>query len=156
MITWTEFERRQPALAGAGRAMFYQHGIALGFLATVRKDGGPRVHPVCPVLSPAGLHVLILPGPKRGDLRRDGRYSLHTETFAPPREDDGFAVSGRATEVADLATRGIVRDQVLADLGALWPDFDELTLFALSVASCLLTLTQPGEVFPKGPTIWKA
>ena len=156
MITWTEFERQQPALAGAGRAMFYQHGIALGFLATVRKDGGPRVHPVCPVLSPAGLHVLILPGPKRGDLRRDGRYSLHTETFAPPREDDGFAVSGRATEVADRARRGIVRDQVLADFGALWPYFDELTLFELSVASCLLTLTQPGEVFPKGPTIWKA
>jgi hypothetical protein len=156
MITWTELERRQPALAAAGRSMFYQHGIALGFLATVRKDGGPRVHPVCPVLSPAGLHVLILPGPKRGDLRRDGRYSLHTETFAPPREDDGFAVSGRATEVADQATRGIVRVQVLADFGALWPDFDELTLFELSVASCLLTLTQPGEVFPKGPTIWKA
>ena len=156
MITWTEFERQQPALAGAGRAMFYQHGIALGFLATVRKDGGPRVHPVCPVLSPAGLHVLILPGPKRGDLRRDGRYSLHTETFAPPREDDGFAVSGRATEVADRARRGIVRDQVLADFGALWPDFDELTLFELSVASCLLTLTQPDEAFPKGPTIWKA
>ena len=156
MITWTEFERQQPALAGAGRAMFYQHGIALGFLATVRKDGGPRVHPVCPVLSPAGLHVLILPGPKRGDLRRDGRYSLHSETFAPPREDDGFAVSGRATEVADRARRGIVRDQVLADFGALWPDFDELTLFELSVASCLLTLTQPDEAFPKGPTIWKA
>ena len=156
MITWTEFERQQPALAGAGRAMFYQHGIALGFLATVRKDGGPRVHPVCPVLSPAGLHVLILPGPKRGDLRRDGRYSLHTETFAPPREDDGFAVSGRATEVADRARRGIIRDQVLADFGALWPYFDELTLFELSVASCLLTLTQPDEAFPKGPTIWKA
>jgi hypothetical protein len=156
MITWTEFERQQPALAAVGRAQFYQHGIALGFLATVRKDGGPRVHPVCPVLSPAGLHVLILPGPKRGDLRRDGRYSLHTETFAPPREDDGFAVSGRANEVADQATRGIVRDQVLADFGALWPDFDELTLFELSMASCLLTLTQPGEVFPKGPTIWKA
>jgi len=156
MITWTEFERRQPVLAGAGRAMFYQHGIALGFLATVRKDGGPRVHPVCPVLSPAGLHVLILPGPKRGDLRRDGRYSLHTETFAPPREDDGFAVSGRATEVADRVRRGIVRDQVLADFGALWPYFDELALFELSVASCLLTLTQPDGVFPKGPTIWKA
>ena len=156
MITWIEFERQQPALAAAGRAQFYQHGIALGFLATVRKDGGPRVHPVCPVLSPAGLHVLILPGPKRGDLRRDGRYSLHTETFAPPREDDGFAVSGRATEVADRARRGIVRDQVLADFGALWPDFDELTLFELSVASCLLTLTQPDEAFPKGPSIWKA
>jgi len=156
MITWTEFERQQPALAGAGRAMFYQHGIALGFLATVRKDGGPRVHPVCPVLSPAGLHVLILPGPKRGDLRRDGRYSLHSETFPPPRELDGFAVSGTAAEVADAATQRRVRDQVIKDFGELWPDYDEHTLFELSVASCLLTLTQPMDGFPRGSTVWKA
>jgi hypothetical protein len=156
MLTWTEFERQEPTLAAVGRAQFYQHNIGLGFLATVRRDGGPRVHPVCPVISPAGLHVLILPGPKRGDLRRDGRYSLHTETFAPPREDDGFAVSGRAREETDPATRNVVRDQVLADFGELWPNYDDLTLFELSVASCLLTLTQPGDVFPKGATIWKA
>ena len=85
MITWTQFEQQQPALAAAGRGQFYQHGLGLGFLATVRQDGGPRVHPVCPVISKAGLHVLILPGPKRADLRRDGRYALHGETFAPPR-----------------------------------------------------------------------
>jgi hypothetical protein len=156
MITWTEFQRHQPALAEAGRAQFYQHGLGLGFLATVRRDGGPRVHPVCPVISAAGLHVLILPGPKRGDLRRDSRYSLHSEMVPPPRQDDGFAVSGTAAEITDTATAETVRDQVIKDFGELWPDYDTLTLFELSVASCLLTLTQPGDGFPKGPTIWKA
>ena len=155
MITWTEFEQREPVLAEVGRAHFYQHSIGLGFLATVRRDGGPRVHPVCPVISPSGLHVLILPGPKRADLRRDGRYSLHTEMFPPPREDDGFAVTGRAREETDRATWTVVRDQVLKDFGELWPNYDDLTLFELSVASCLLTLTQPAGLFPKGPTIWK-
>ena len=106
MLTWTQFEGQEPALAAVGRAQFYQHNIGLGFLATVRRDGGPRVHPVCPVISPAGLHVLILPGPKRGDLRRDGRYSLHTEMFPPPREDDGFAVTGRAREEDRTGPRG--------------------------------------------------
>jgi hypothetical protein len=156
MITWNQFLREQPALAAAGRGQFYQHGMGLGFLATVRRDGGPRVHPVCPVISAAGLHVLILPGPKRGDLRRDGRYSLHSEMFPPPRQDDGFAVSGTAAEITDAATSGIVRDQVAADFGELWPDYDTLTLFELSVASSLLTLTQPADGFPKGSTIWKA
>jgi hypothetical protein len=156
MITWMEFERCQPALAAVGRAQFYQHNIGLGFLATVRRDGGPRVHPVCPVISTAGLHVLVLPGPKLGDLRRDGRYSLHSEMFPPPHEDDGFAVSGRARQEPDHATWEIVRDKVIADFGRLWPDYDKLTLFELSVASCLLTLTQPADPFPKGPTIWKA
>ena len=156
MITWTQFTQQQPALAETGRGQFYQHGLGLGFLATVRADGGPRVHPVCPVISAAGLHVLILPGPKRADLRRDGRYSLHSETYPPPREDDGFAVSGRAAETSDRAAWNTVRDQVIADFGQLWPDYESLTLFELSVASCLLTLTQPDGGFPKGPTIWKA
>src|SRR4249920_3583137 len=65
MITWTEFERRQPALADAGRRQLYQIGIGLAFLATVRPDGGPRVHPLCPVISDAGLHLLIAVARKR-------------------------------------------------------------------------------------------
>jgi hypothetical protein len=154
MITWTQFAQRQPALAAAGRGQFYIHGPGLGFLATVRRDGGPRVHPVCPVISPAGLHVLILPGPKLGDLRRDGRYALHSETAPPPREDDGFAVTGQVAEVADPGVAAVVRDQVLADFGQLWPDYERLALFELSLASCLLTLTQPQGAFPKGPTVW--
>jgi len=164
VITWTEFAQRQPALAAAGRGQIYQHGLGLAFLATVRRDGGPRVHPVCPVISSAGLHVLILPGPKLGDLRRDGRYSLHSEMVAPPHQDDGFAVSGRATEITDHATEitdrqqtwETVRDQVIADFGELWPDYDSLALFELSVEGCLLTLTEPDGTFPKGPTVWKA
>ena len=156
MISWTQFAEQEPALAAAGRAQLYQHGLGLGFLATVRKDGGPRVHPVCPVISTAGLHVLILPGPKLADLRRDGRYSLHSETVAPPREDDGFAVTGRVTEITDHGTGEVVRAQVIADFGQLWPEYDKLTLFELSVVSCLLTLTQPDGTFPKGPTVWKA
>lgn len=114
------------------------------------------MHPVCPVISPAGLHVLLVPGPKRGDLRRDPRYALHGETFAPPRQDDGFAVSGRADETAGPGPARIVRDQVRADFGELWPDYESLVLFELSLDSCLLTLTQPDGPFPKGPTIWKA
>jgi hypothetical protein len=43
-----------------------------------------------------------------------------------------------------------------ADFGELWPNYDDLTLFELSMASCLLTLTQPSDLFPKGATIWKA
>ena len=73
MITWTDFNQQQPALADAGRRQFYQFGIGLAFLATVRTDGAPRVHPVCPVISDAGLHLLIVAGPKQQDLRRDGR-----------------------------------------------------------------------------------
>jgi hypothetical protein len=157
MITWTEFEKREPDLAAAGRELLYQHGLGLGFLATVRRDGGPRVHPVCPVVSGHGLHLVIMPGPKLADLRRDGQYALHSETLPPPREDDGFAVTGRVREVADAGVRAAIRDQVEAERGGrTWEGFDDHVLFELGIERCLLMLTQPGEVFPKGPTIWKA
>jgi hypothetical protein len=156
-MTWTEFEQVQPALAAAGRRQLYQWDIGLAFLATVRGDGGPRVHPVCPVISPAGLHLLVVPGPKQADLRRDARYALHTETCPPPRQDDGFAIAGLAREVADPAVRRVVREQVLADRqGASWPSLDHDALFELGVERALLVLTEADGTFPQGPTVWKA
>jgi len=156
MITWTEFSRQQPALAGTGRQHFYQFGIGLAFLATVRADGGPRVHPVCPVISPAGLHLLIIAGPKQDDLRRDGRYALHSEACPPPRQDDGFALAGRAGEVTDAAVQRLVRARVLAERdGQVWPSFDEDVIFELGIERALLTLTKADGPFPAGPTIWK-
>jgi hypothetical protein len=122
-----------------------------------RADGGPRVHPVCPVIGPAGLHLLIKAGPKQRDLRRDGRYALHSETCPPPRQDDGFAITGHAREVRQPETVEAVRRQVLTEReGEVWPGFDEEVLFELSIEGCLLMLTQPDTSFPAGPTIWKA
>jgi hypothetical protein len=114
-------------------------------------------HPVCPVISPAGLHVLIVGGPKLGDLRRDGRYAMHSETFPPPREEDGFSVSGRAIEVTNPATRAIVTEQVRGERGGvLWPGFDHQAMFELLVDRSLLMLTHSAGPFPEGPTIWRA
>lgn len=157
MITWTEFSQLNPGLAAAGRGQLYQIPIGLGFLGTVRADGGPRVHPVCPVISRAGLHLLIVRGPKQADLRRDGRYALHSEMCPPPREDDGFAIIGTAAEVTDPVVREVVRKQVLAERdGKVWPSFDADALFELRIERCLLTLTQSAGTFPQGPTIWHA
>src|ERR1700749_261029 len=121
MITWIEFSRQQPALADAGRRQFYQFGIGLAFLGTVRPDGAPRVHPVCPVISDAGLHLLIVAGPNRQDPRPAGRYAPHSEAGPPPRQDDGFALAGQAREVTDAVTRRMVRARVLAERdGTVW------------------------------------
>src|SRR2546423_13579403 len=96
MMTWSEFAEEQPELAEAGRKQLYQWEIGLAFLATVRPDGGPRVHPVCPVINQDGIHILVVAGPKQADLRRDGRYARHSETCPPPRPDDGFYMTGLA------------------------------------------------------------
>ena len=113
MATWEEFEIAAPEIAGAGRALLYQFGPGLGFLATVRKDGGPRVHPVCPLIVGGQLYVVVLSAsPKCGDLLRDGRYALHS--FPPEAVDDEFLVTGRAMRNDDAATRAAVSAAVAA------------------------------------------
>jgi pyridoxamine 5'-phosphate oxidase-like protein len=108
MVPWREFAAAAPDLAQAGRSLLNQFGVGLAFLATVRKDGAPRLHPVCPVLSEDRLFVLITPeSPKRHDLLRDGRYAL--QTFPQPRPgSDEFYITGRALVVDDPATRSAV------------------------------------------------
>ena len=111
MVPWHDFARAAPDLAEAGRGLLFQFKVGLAFLATVRTDGAPRLHPVCPVLSSDRLFVLITAeSPKRDDLLRDGRYAL--QSFPQPKPgSDEFYVTGRAVLIDDAATRAaILRD----------------------------------------------
>lgn len=54
-VTWKKLRSVRPDLAEAGRELLYEFGVGLAFLATVRRDGGPRVLR-CPLsLTPAEL-----------------------------------------------------------------------------------------------------
>lgn len=111
MVTWEEFAAAAPELAEVGRSLLFQFKVGLGFLATVRQDGAPRLHPVCPVLSGDRLFVLITAtSPKRHDLLRDGRYAL--QTFPQPKPgSDEFYIAGRTALVDDP----VVRAEILRD-----------------------------------------
>ncbi len=106
MATWGQFAAAAPDVAEAGRSLFYQHGVGLGFLATVRPDGGPRLHPMCPVITGGALYAFIIPSPKRNDLLQDGRYAMHA--FPAEKVDDEFYLTGRATPISDPKTRAAV------------------------------------------------
>ena len=157
MLTWAEFRSARPDLEAAGRRLFYNYGIGLGFLATVRPDGGPRVHPVCPILADDHLYGLIVPGPKLNDLRRDRRFALHSETLPPPHQDDAFYITGTAAEVSDPLKWEQVAAQFLVEreLESRWPGFETQVLFEFLLDRCLLTLTEPRDGLPAGHTIWR-
>ncbi|CAN5360048.1 hypothetical protein BH20ACT24_BH20ACT24_20210 [soil metagenome] len=95
-LGWSEFREVEPELAVACRSLMYQYGVGLAFLATVRGDGGPRVHPMCPLIADDGLFAFLIPSPKRGDLHRDPRYAMHS--FAAEQNEDAFYLTGSERE----------------------------------------------------------
>jgi hypothetical protein len=146
---WSGFAAEQPAMAQAGRALIYHYGTGLGYLATVRKDGGPRVHPVCPVIANDGLYVFIgNRSPKLHDLLRDGRFALHS--FPMPDVDDEFYVAGRARRVDEPAVRRIVHDAYVAT-GAFTSDD---TMFELWLERALHAKYGPRPSWPPTYTKW--
>ena len=102
MVTWGVFETEASELASFGRERIERR---VSFLATVRGDGGPRVHPVTPWSLEGHLYVrMYATSPKVADLERDPRYALHSMMD----NDDGvggeFAMHGRATRIRDAGT----------------------------------------------------
>ena len=149
MKSWLEFAAARPDLAGPGRDLLYQVGVGLGFLATTRADGAPRVHPMCPLLHEAGLFAFIIPSPKQHDLLRDGRYALHS--FPCEDNEDAFSCSGKARLVTDAGLRSDLSDVFVTErlqLAVPAPS-EEDALFEFVVGSCLLTRTSGhGDAHP--------
>ena len=148
MATWAEFETSAPEMAAEGRRLLYQFGIGLGFLGTVRADGGPRMHPICPIVAAGGLYAFIVPSPKERDLRRDGRYALHS--FPPEETDDEFYVTGQAIEIHDADVRAAVESAYENNVEA------GHSLFRLDIDRALLAIYRHRGDFPPAYTRWKA
>ena len=151
MNRWENLQNENPKLAEVGRALLYQSTIGLGYLATIRKDGGPRVHPVCPVLASGGLYVFVgNHSPKLHDLLRDGRYALHS--FPKPNVDDEFSISGVAIPETDKIIRDIVYETYAAT-GAFTTDD---TLFELFLERALHAEYESRPSWPPKYTKWRA
>jgi hypothetical protein len=154
MATWGEFERRSPELAARGRRILYHFGVPLGYLATVRRDGGPRVHPFCPIVYDGALYGLIGPSPKQRDLLRDGRCAIHS--FPLPDRDDEFYIAGRASRIENANLERSVRNAYLAAGGG--SDGSEM-LFVFDLEHVMLsTYKRRGEPnnWPPIYTKWHA
>lgn len=151
MKRWSDFAAEQPEMAEAGRALIYRFKVGLGYLASVRKDGGPRVHPVCPTIANGALYLFIgNHSPKLHDLLRDGRFALHS--FPHPDLDDEFYVAGRARRVDDPAVRKIVYDVYTASGATTSND----TLFELWLERALHAKYAARPTWPPRYAKWSA
>ena len=157
MVSWGELRSARPELAEDGRALLYQVGVGLAYLGTVARDGRPRVNPVCPLVTPEEMYAFVVPGPKRDDLLRDGRYTLHS--YPCDDNEDAFSFGGRASAVGDAATRDRLAQQYIEERASFGLTVDALAdqlLFRFDLERCMLTRTTGhGDPSPVH-TIWTA
>lgn len=108
MASWGDFEAQAPALAGFGVERL---SAAAAYLATLRRNRTPRVHPVSPIVGGGRLFVFMEPtSPKAHDLREREWYALHNgvpDTFGTGGE---FFVAGQAKPLDDPQLRTIASD----------------------------------------------
>lgn len=96
MATWAEFAAEQPDMAAFVQGRFAADRHAL--VATLRKDGSPRISGVEPDFTRGELWAGMMPGSlKSKDLQRDPRFALHCMTTTASMTEAGDAkISGTA------------------------------------------------------------
>lgn len=105
-LTWGELAAQEPELAAFGAERLR---AAPAYLATIRRDGRPRVHPVTPILTADGLFLFMEPtSPKGRDLRERGHFAMHSGV--PDNQGSGGEVflSGLGVPVDDAGIRDVV------------------------------------------------
>jgi hypothetical protein len=115
----------------------------IAYLATVRPDGSPRVHPVSPFLSRNDLFVYMEPtSPKVLDMRRNARYAMHCGVEDNSGGQGEFFVRGRTVEVDDAKTRG----QAFEEARKMGYDPQERhVLFELRIEEAMATVYENGR-----------
>jgi len=104
-MCWSKLESQAPEIAEFGKARLHNK---VAYLATIRKDGSPRVHPFTPIIGEGHFFVFMDPtSPKGKDLHRDGRYSAHCSVADTCGESGEFFVTGRAKFVENAELRAV-------------------------------------------------
>jgi hypothetical protein len=130
-MRWSELERAQPGLAGLGQERLVAPGVLL--VATVRRDGTPRLSPVEPYVLDGELWLSMLwQSRKAADLLRDPRILVHSIITNRDGGEGEFKIRGTARAEDDPEVRRRYAEAVTADLG--WtPTPGRFHLFAVSL-----------------------
>jgi hypothetical protein len=151
MATFADVEAEAPEFAARVRATFDAH--AHKFLATLRRDGSPRISGIEMQFVLGRPWLAGMPGSvKFTDLRRDPRFALHSGSPEPEEFSADAKLNGRATPVLDDDERrryaeaaGLPPGELGFDLFRV--DLDQVVLVALDDEKTALVLSswRPGR-----------
>ncbi len=105
MTSWSDFAAAHPDLAARAQQILDRHRHKT--LATLRRDGSPRISGIESRFADGELWLGMMPGSRKaGDLQRDSRMALHSASEEPDDDDPAVwspdaKVAGVAVEVTD-------------------------------------------------------
>lgn len=155
MTTWNEFAEDAPKIA----TVFTRRHSATGnlcLLATLRKDGSPRISPIEPRVFEGELWLVGMPGTtKFRDLGRDPRFCLHTATVDAHVSDGDAKLWGVVRDVRDRGVQERFATMLFEEIGMdlRGKEFDHFYAADLTSASSIeavddqlqITIWKPGE-----------
>ncbi|MFQ6010564.1 MAG: pyridoxamine 5'-phosphate oxidase family protein [Nitrososphaerales archaeon] len=149
-LIWGEFKKTSPVMAALGEERFNRTGLAM--VATIRKNGWPRMSPVEPLIVDGHLYLgMMWQSRKAIDLLRDPRCTLHSTVSNRDGSEGDFKVYGKAMEIHDVGMRQRYSDAMQNKLGFALKE-SEYHLFSLDIESVSFSTLQDGKWIH---TIWK-
>jgi hypothetical protein len=140
MASWNEVTDAAPELAESVRARFEATG--LGLLATLRKDGFPRITGIEPSFALGEVWLGMMDDSlKARDLRRDPRLALHAATVDKEVKDGDARITGRGVELFEGDERREAFVDYLRAKGD-WTPSGPFHLFRVDVTE--LVMLRPG------------
>ena len=150
-MTWHEFTLQDPALAALGQERLDRNGLVM--LATLRKNGWPRISPVEPLFFNGQLYLgMMWRSQKALDLLRDSRCCVHNTVSDRHATEGEFKVFGRALEITDPGDRERYAEAVFQKIG-FRPQEPEYHCFAIDIQSAAANTLGDVEFHHE---IWKA
>jgi len=140
VMDWSEFAAVSSGLATFGRRRLERR---IAYLATVRVDGSPRLHPVSPFIANGRLFVYMEPAsPKAHDLLRDKRFALHCAVEDNSGGGGEFLITGCGERVIDQGARRLAFEGAA---GAGYKPDNRYELFELKICSAMSTVYESGK-----------
>ena len=150
-MTWHEFTLQDPALAALDQERLDRNGLVM--LATLRKNGWPRISPVEPLFFNGQLYLgMMWRSQKALDLLRDPRCCVHNTVSDRHATEGEFKVFGRALEITDPGDRERYAEAVFQKIG-FRPQEPEYHCFAIDIQSAAANTLIDVEFHHE---IWKA
>jgi hypothetical protein len=141
---WAAAEAAAPELAARVLARFEATG--LGYLATLRADGSPRISGVEPLFAAGELWLGMMPGSRKAaDLRREPRFAFHAANADKQVPEGDAKLSGRAVPVDDDGDITAYRAAFESATGQAPPE-GPLVLFRVEVDELTFTHVEGDEL----------